>query len=242
MPRGQADYGIYTITEMPAGISDPGEAAARLGSINVYDRRGWTLWMDDFEGTVLRWEAVVAGAGVVPVLDATRAVSGVQCAKLACGAVAGASSRLRRYFPLVRLGKIGIEFWLQAKSVVGSYLEVYVNVFDGTNWTQALMRYYPQAGTVYVLPPIGGALVASNVFMTQDRMYFLPIKLVVDMDTDYYTRLMVGERDIDISGYPLANIMATTDRNIGVSFYLEGVAAGTTEDYIDNFIFTVSEP
>jgi len=242
MPRGQPDYGLYTTTEMPAGIADPGEAAARLGSINVFDRRGWTLWMDDFESPTIKWLTFAVGGGVTPVLDSSRAASGTQCIKLACAAAAAPSSAIWRNFTLVRRGKIGVEFWLQSTSVINSYIQAFLDIYDGVNQTQATIKYYPQAGTIYITTPLGDILVASNVYMSQSAYYFLPIKLVVDMDADLYTRLMVGEQDIDISSHLQVLVGGTAFKVILVTITLFGVVGGITDAYADNFIFTVNEP
>jgi len=242
MPRGQPDYGLTAQTVLAAGIADPGEAAARLGSINVYDRRGWTLWMDNFEAPALKWEAASFGGGIVPVLDSSRAWTGAQSVKLACPAAGAPISQLYRCFPLARLGKVGAEFWIQTNQVVGSYIRFLLGIYDGVNLSSAEMEYYPQLGTIRLATSVGWILVASDIYMTQAGQYFLPIKLVVDMDTEQFIRLLVGEREIDISSYLMFNAGATVFRVIGVILALYGVAGGATEAYIDNFILTVSEP
>ena len=59
MPRGQADFGQYAVKEVSASISDMGEVAARLGSIDIYDKRGDVVFFDNFEGAFLRWNRSV---------------------------------------------------------------------------------------------------------------------------------------------------------------------------------------
>jgi len=54
MPRGHPDYGQAGPTSLIATVPDLGELAARLGSNNTWDRRGFILWYDDFEASVLR--------------------------------------------------------------------------------------------------------------------------------------------------------------------------------------------
>lgn len=242
MPRGQPDYGVYQQQYAIAGMADLGEAVARLGSINIYDRRGFTVWMDDFEAPVIQWETVGTGGGVVPVLDTTRSVSGVQSVKLACAALALSSSALRRVFALIRLGRVGAEFWIQSKKVALSYIDFSLTIADGVNAAAGLLRYYPNEGTIDFYTLAGWVNVATGIHMVPERRYFLPIKFVVDMDTDYYVRLLVGEREFDLSAHQLAPLVPTANRYIDVEISLRGVAAATTEAYIDNFILTQNEP
>lgn len=242
MPRGQADYGIYTQTVVPAGIADPGEAAARLGSINVYDRRGWTVWMDDFEATTLRWDASQIAGGVTPVLDSFQSMSGSQVVHFECGASTADKSIIERLFGLIRLGKIGVEFWIQITKQGTEYFELTIDIIDGTNWSEALLRYTPVAGTIEIYT--GGAWleVMTGIYMYYGYWYFLPIKLVVDMDSDTYQRLLVGEREIDLSTYPLSDLGLNPIRRVGVTFQLTGDGVAITRAKIDNFILTQAEP
>jgi len=242
MPRGQPDYGLYTQTSLAAGIADPGETAARLGSINVYDRRGWTTWLDDFEAPIIKWDRFNAFGGIYPVLTSDFALSGAQSIKLECGLGVGSYSRIIHGFGLVRLGRVGVEFWVQAKSVVNTELRCLVQLSDGTNLTRAELIYNIFAGTISIVTPLGTFVVATGIFMVGNLNYWIPIKLVVDMDTDYYTRLMVASDDIDLSSHELVTVGLTPNKIIDCYLTLYGNNVATVWAYIDNFIYTVAEP
>ena len=62
------------------------------------------------------------------------------------------------------------------------------------------------------------------------------------MDTDLYTRLMVGAEEIDLSSYPLEVVGATTNKIISSYLELHGSAVLDTFIYIDNIILTYNEP
>lgn len=242
MPRGQPDYGLYTQTSLAAGIADPGETAARLGSINVFDRRGWTTWLDDFEAPIVKWDRFNAFGGLYPVLSSDFALSGAQSIKLENGLGATSYSRIIHGFGLIRLGKIGNEFWVQAKNVANAILIALLEIYDGVNHTRATITYNINAGTIAITTPLGVIVVATGIYMVGNLNYWVPIKYVVDMDTDYYTRLMVGADDIDLSSHQLVTIAPTTNKVISSYITLYGNAVATTWAYIDNFIFTVAEP
>jgi len=242
MSRGQPDYGLYTDTPVASGISDPGEAAARLGSINIYDRRGWTVWMDDFEAPSLKWHSFFTAPGGIAVLSTTTAWMGIQSVFLNVPAGLLAESYIDRIFPLIRLGKVGFEFWLQGVTKAPGYLRLRVDIYDGSTPYRTELLYDTTAEIIYINTPAGTIPIATGVFMAASSFYFLPVKLVVDMDTDLYTRLIVGAREFDISTHSAVALAASGDRYIHVYFYVHGEATIDKWMYIDNFIMTQNEP
>lgn len=242
MPRGQPDFGLYTETPVASGISDPGEAAARLGSINVYDRRGWTVWMDDFEAATLKWIAAHDGAGTFPVLSTTRAWTGIQSVYFVTRAAIGAEARITRDFPLIRLGKVGLEFWIYLDTLTPNYFCLLFNSWDGTNIASGTLRLDRQARTASIVTPAGVIPVSTNCLNPAGVENFTPVKLVIDMDTDHYVRLLIGPDEIDLSAHALIPGGATTNKFLRVVLCLEGGIAGVGSAYADNFILTQNEP
>jgi len=242
MPRGQPDFGLYTGTPVASGISDPGEAAARLGSINVYDRRGWTVWMDDFEAPGSKWEVLASGGGATMVLSTARAWTGIQSAYLYTAAVAGRWSQMTKWLNPIRQGKIGVEFWTNLSTFTPGYLALLLYIYDGINLSTAELRLDSRERSARIVTGGVDRLVAENCFFLNPLTAFIPVKLVVDTDTDYYTRLLIQEREIDLSAYPLAPGAVTTDSVIDARLRLVGGVAGAQYAYTDDFIFTQNEP
>ena len=240
--RGQPDYGITTQTPVASGISDPGEAAARLGSINVYDRRGWTVWMDAFEASVLNWPVFGAPPGINPVLDSTFAWMGAQSLLFQTNAVGAQYSWVAKYFPLIRLGRVGVEFWLYYLGAANGCFTALVETYDGTNRAAGTLCLDMVARTAEINTPAGWITVANNCFNTAPVNSFLPFKLVIDMDSDRYTRLLAGPRDIDISSHLLFPGPVTTDYALLIEFRLASTAADVQKAWLDNFILTQNEP
>jgi len=242
MSRGQPDFGLYGSTPVASGISDPGESAARLGSINVYDRRGWTVWMDDFEEPALKWAANAIGLGLAPVLSTVRSYMGTQSLSFWTWAGAGARSQASRAFSLIRLGRVGIEFTIYLGTSTPGYFRLYFRIYDGVNYADADLRLDSEARTATIITPDGPEVVATNCFRVGANRIWLPVKLVVDMDTDMYTRLLIGPQEIDLSPYALVAGLPTTERLIEVFLQLQGDVAGDMEANLDNFILTQNEP
>jgi len=242
MPRGQPDYGLYTATPAASGIADPGEAAARLGSINVYDRRGWTVWMDDFEAPLLKWLTTSGGVGVNPILSVANSWTGIQSAYFFVPAGVG-NSILTRLFPLLRLGKLGVEFWVNGEPAAGTFLECRVDIYDGTNHTRGELHInYGAVNNVSINTPGGWQIIDTTFYNFFNRKYE-PVKMVLDMDSDTFVRLLVGSTEYDISAYHMIPVGAVAVRYIVVRFWFgDGDALLDTELYLDNFILTQQEP
>lgn len=242
MPRGQPDYGLYQPQFAIAGLADLGEAVARLGSINVYDRRGFTVWQDDFEAPSLKWTPTQGGLGALPVLSTVASYSGIQSVFLDSVGLAGSGSRISRTFPLIRRGKIGIEFWVQGLSGANSYIELALRVYDGASPNFAHIRYQTANRTVEIFTPLGWQVIDTRAYMQTTDFHFLPIKLVIDMDADTYTRLLVGRSEYDIRAHQLVVMAPSTNEYIEVQFTANQIGVPSVWFYLDNFILTQNEP
>jgi len=243
MVRGQPDYGITAKTPVASGISDPGEAAARLGSINVYDRRGWTVWMDDFEAPALKWRPFNIAPGTAPVLSTVNAWMGVQSVSFTAPSGVLSESYIERKFPLLRLGRAGVEIWVCGTTEMPGYIYLKFLISDGVNQTRGTWKLDTVNNIIYIYSGGVDVPIATNVFGKDDTYNFLPIKLVVDMDTDHYTRLLVGPDEYDLSSYPLEPVALFPLRFIQVDIGAKSNNSLTDiHAYTDNFILTQNEP
>lgn len=242
MANDYPDYGVYGGLTPVATIIDRAELAARLDSINVFDRRGFTVWQDDFEAPSLRWTPIQQGVGVLPVLSTATAFSGVQSVLFDAPAGMLSESTIRRYFPLLRLGRIGVEFWIQSTAFDTQFFRIWVRIYDGALPSWVELWYDPFNSTISITTTVGLVPIVTDVYMQTTNFYFLPIKLVVDMDTDQYIRLMVGDREFDISAYFIPVAAASANRYIFTEITLISNVGVDALLYLDNFILTQNEP
>ena len=220
MPRGAPDYGIY---EKPA-IALP------------------ILWQDDFEAPVLRWTTASSLGSPNPVLSQVEQWKGVQSVYFATVLGAGEYSNIEKNFPLIRLGRIGVEFFILLENRTPGYMQIIANILDGVNASQADLRLDRQARTASIVTPVGTFVIATNCFPTIPNRVWTPFKMVVDMSTDLYTRLFVGDRAYDISNHALIPAGLTTNRWVNLHIRLQGDAGGARDAYLDNFVLTQNEP
>ena len=242
MARGQPDFGSYQQQQAIAGLADVGELAARLGSINVYDRRGFTVWQDNFEGPNLAWTLSRNSGGTLPALSSAKPYMGSQSCYFVTAAGVGAGATIERLFPLLRTGKIGIEFMLYLENETAGYFWSRMLVYDGTNISNAWLRLDMKGNTAIIITSTGQVTIATSPFNSAANNAYTAIKWVIDTVNDKYVRLLINDTEFDISSHVIAGGGSTTDKFIHVINNLHGVAAGTQLAYLDNIILTQNEP
>lgn len=201
-----------------------------------------TVWSDDFEAPVLKWVPNSSVGGTNPIPSSTQVWVGAQSIYFVTAAVAGEWAEIRQRFPLLQLGKVGIECFMLLSTFTPGYMRFRIDIFDGTNVTTAELHLDHQAQTATIITPLGPIVVATKCFNLGPERVFMPVKLVVDMDTDLYTRLLIGPQQIDLSTHSLANPIPSTDKLEEVSIRLVDVAGVGMWAYVDNFILTQNEP
>lgn len=201
-----------------------------------------TMWMDDFEAPGLKWTPASAVGGTDPVLSTVQAWKGLQSVFFTTAAVAGEWARIERYFPLLRRGKVGIEFFIYFDIVTDGFFNLHQQIYDGENISVASLLLDNEARTATIVTPAGPVVVATECFPELRATTWVPVKLVVDIVTDLYTRLIIGTEDIDLSDYELVPGVVTTNRLIRVRNTLQGGWVGAMTAYMDDFILTQNEP
>jgi len=242
MVRGQADYGAYAPKEVTASVSDMGEVAARLGSIVTYDKRGDVVDFDNFEDTLLRWTVSVLGAGSYVRQSVDAAKSGSQAVLLHNGAVLNAYSAIQRAYTILGSQQLGQT----------------ISFFNLSTWTDLKGRLYYYDGVTVHMPQ-------WKINATEQKLYvqlsdlawhevcgtgslytgysaFHTIKLVADIATGLYKRIMFNNLDYDISTLAYRTQANATAPNILNTFILENTVAAIKSVVLDDFVLTQAEP
>ena len=198
MPRGQGDFGQYAPTKAIAGMSDMGELAARLDSINTYDRKGQTIWQEGFEDGIVKWYTNVEGDGGSIAVSTDTARNGGKSCKIITGTVAGNEGQISRYVSKPLNSRIGLELSHTTTADVG-YHKYVILINVGANWLSGQVKYDPTTETLSYLDSAG----VFQDFDTDSRTYqqlnyFAQVKLVIDLDTGYYVRLLFGNKEYDM--------------------------------------------
>lgn len=225
------------------GQIDQGELAARLGSINTFDRRGDTVWMDDFEDSSLKWDAYTSGSGGSISLDNTRARNGDQSCKMVPGSGANFTAYMYNYIPLPVGSNLGFECSFTGHVDI-SYILLNVKFHDGNflkecglalSFTTDKLYYYKDPTPTWIEFQDGWAPFAHNYL-------FSTAKLVFNSRTTDYIRALVNDKPYNLSPYDYYSTGSGVNPYVAFAITITNSKAGNPAIYIDDVIFTQNEP
>lgn len=242
MSHGYPDWGAQAPKITTYNLQDMAELAARLGSINTFDRRGDTVFQDDFEDNSAKWGYGLAGSGGSWGLSSESARNGAKCGKLICGDLAGDINFIDRFMGAPILGRHGYEI---SFSLGASIREVYflLQIVLAGAWHSAGIVYRPQANTLLYLDSLNGySDLASGVDLYESANAWHTIKFVIDTSTGKYKRLLIDGAVYDISALSYYRaVVANADQ----TYITTEAAPNDTSNryvYFDDFILTQNEP
>lgn len=238
-PTGQVPIGpIYTSTDIA-------ELAARLGSIVTFDRRGSVILLDDYESPIQRFKDFV-DAGCVVRFSSARAKSGSQSLELRTeGAGTRAASIIHFPAPILT-GRHGIKisFSLYPSPPVDSDYTIGCTFFDGTTAKYGRIKFNFKAKTIAYKGSDGSYTVFERNFniYTSIADFFHDCKLVVDLDTGYFVRLLLDHLSWDLSSYPYYEVGDPTQPTIHATLKFENRSGSAYSLFQDDFVYTINEP
>jgi len=225
------------------GQIDTGELAARLGSPVTFDRRGNVIWYDDFEGDTLLWEVTGESVGSSAVLDNSWAVKGSQCAKITVGAALPRTETMFRTIPIPQFGKIGYEIALTFDPDI-KYISLIYSYYDGTDVYNPYIRIDNTNDKLQYFDIDTGYTDFDDLpTLKDDTKLFNYFKIVADLATGKYIRLIINENVWDMSAYSF-----DVTGSLGTAPHLYfgvGLISDTAAVYFlraDNVIITQNEP
>lgn len=242
MPHGGPDWGTEGPLKTVYTVQDLGELAARLGSLDTFDRRGNVIFIDDFESTLNKWHVLYTAGVAKAEITAKYAHSGCFSALLKTDSGSGKIQCIRHSMPYPVLSKLGFEFSFS----IGENIDYFIldaELNDDTYRYQPVIMLYTQStkgkyrdknGEWQNLPQITHIGLASYAFNT--------CKLVVDYPNKKYARLIVNNVSMDLSSITLqtGGYVPIPDIQLELKITNEGIDPGIA--YIDDVIITQNEP
>lgn len=243
MAKGQPDFGSTAPTETIVAISDLGELAARLGSVDVFDRTGNVIFFDTFDGSLSKVSDTDLSAGGAIEVSNLHALHG----DFSCKLLAPTSGYANIYYHLAypTLSRMGFEFaWARVDTGQLDFIGLYIVLFDGTN--QYVVDVYWDADTstwyVYDITTAEYIALTPTVAYEQQRPTFHHAKLVVDFTTNKYVKLIADDLIYDLSAYPLESYPTDTPAYLQLMIGNKANATGSCTVHIDSVIVTQNEP
>jgi len=238
LPDYTTKYKMATIF----GQIDTGELAARLGSINLFDRRGHTVLMDDFEAGILRWDSDGAGANHTETINAGAAKSGTQSLKLTAGEGAGGQSWIYKYLGVPVSGKLGAEFSFTVDADTKD-ITIDFRWLDESKFYRALIKYITATDKFTYENSLGATVdLLTSITLRESTKTFHTLKVVIDTDSLEYVRFIIDNQTKDMSGLGLYPDDDLTAASIYLGINHTSAHADVKSIYVDNIIITQNEP
>ncbi len=240
MPHGTPDWGglvgdTYILSE------DLAELAARIFSINTYDRRGKVVWWDDFRGGMNGWTTATSGTGAAVALSTAHPKWSPFCVKMTAGSDTLRQAYLLRYLGEWGVDAIGFELSVAFPTAFSSFY-CGLGLYDGVTHHQAACILSDVNDKIYYNDEDGASQELDDLMLTTpDGVPYITMKLVADFTEDKYVRFMVDRDEYDLSAYSLYAAANTTYRYLLIAARLTGRAGENDYCYVDGVIVTQEE-
>jgi hypothetical protein len=240
--HGTPDYGLTAGTVTTYQLTDLAELAARLGSIDTFDRRGEVQFADGFECGLGAFQVVLSGAGAAIALVTTPVRSERRSAHFSAGTDAGQSARIVRNQAFAALSRFGLEFSVVLNQLI-KYIQAQIIVYDGVNRTEYTIRFDGEASTITYADAAGVYRVITAAFNPQTiGSLFHTAKLVVDATARQYVRLLFDAAVYDLTTKAAQQFADATPAYISLTIALVSHNALAFDMYVDDVIWTQNEP
>jgi len=224
------------------GNIDTGELAARLGSIDIYDRRGNAIFIDDFSGGESKWGYAEVGLGARHALTTDTPYLRDTCLLLVAGSDGLMYNSILKYFYFPTKLRMGTE-WIYSAEDDPDEVQIEVVVFSGTH------RYYFRITADYtnkkflIYTPVGTIDIPNgDKTFLENRYYYTHIKMVFDGATGKYIRLMYADEVYDISSFSAYSNDYVSEPAILADYTIKSTAGDNSKARLSGFIFTQDEP
>ena len=243
MAHGTQDYGIGAPASTIYIIQDLAELAARIGSVDTFDRRGNVIWVNNFENGIHGWIMEKYGVGNAISWSAESARNGSFCLKMFIPKPGPTWTRASYRLPILVPSRTGVEFCFDTPFGVYRYAIRYT-LYDGTNKHEAriqhwapghAVQYYGNDGYWHDLEP--------TYYYEKTAHLYHTAKLVIDPATHKYVRFILDNTFWDMSA-----LSYYIEASVGAPYILPGIEiengliGADITPHVDHVIVTQNEP
>jgi len=203
MPRSYPDWSNVRREVTYILREDLAELAARLGSVNVYDRRGNIVWWDDFGRGMGAWFTATSGTGAAVALSTTYPHWPPFCLALTAGSTGkGYATVIRSLAPLAS-GRLGAEACV-AFPTDWSTFDFFLQVADGTLRYQANITLSLEDQKIYYEDEDSNLVELDDLpdMVSEDGAYH-HLKTVANFTDHLWIRFMLDGQSYEIPTVPL---------------------------------------
>lgn len=217
------------------------ELASRLGSLMTYDRRGQLLFQTDFSRG-LEWFRLEDNPNSWTYeIDSEHCQTGGFSLRVDSPEAADQLCSFGLYDYVAVSGKVGIEIAFSCSSAA-TKLELWIGVYDGTNYHIGALQYLVADGNLaYLNSSYVFTLAKDGPTKSVSPDHWEYLKLVIDTDNDLYERVLWNASAIDVSSNALYAGASSAEPRIYVTLIIRSITTPAVSWYIDRAILTVSE-
>jgi hypothetical protein len=249
MARGAPDYRVSSSLYGQTS-TDVFELAARMGYSDNMDRRGSVIFIDNFNNLLIPYTLNAAAASwcnVVAKPGCTYMGDHVLC----CPGVSTFSYQFWKYVPIIQHTCYGFECafgWEVAIGTTAKDIDFYINFLENGQQYQFAVEVNVVAANITIYTRDSGGVTTHPIVISglgvlglADRVIWHYMKLVVDLETRKYKRLIFDDYEIDLSIYPGYYIGSAATPTLN-TYIVTFSGANTADVYIGNWIITMNEP
>lgn len=242
MPHGGPDWGTPGPLATVYTLEDMAELAARLGSIDTFDRRGNIVWLDDFEGTIKKWNETTDGTGGSIAISSEAARNGGFSAKFISPDEWNAKIGLEKYLPPPVESNIGFEYsWAHAHDLKYIYQHAHF-VEMGKSYYFRLRYELDQDRLAYWSDEPDWVDLKPRVYTAHAYHVWNTVKLVVDYLKKEYLRVIFNGTPFDLKGIVPQIGPGGTPPSLRIYIYAVNGTKVNKVMYTDDVIITQNEP
>lgn len=243
MPRGSADYN-NNISQVSVSNTDNGDIVASVVGVPRMDGRGRIALYDDFRLGVTGWETISSGGGSLPNISREgRWGFGSYPPVIMSPNAAGATSQMYRRLATPGVTRIGLEVGLLLyPQTCRPEIEVSCASEDGNKKIGEFYVDYTDYSFV-IITPSGNYKIYTPASYTYLILKWVSVKIVIDISTGKYVRMVIGGNEFDLSAYDLGVGAVGLKGEAQIFFWAVGNNAPNYQKYyISHVIMTVDEP
>lgn len=218
------------------------ELAARLGSINTFERRGNVVFMDDFESSTLKWLVGGSGTGHTELRTNSSSCSKNHSMKLTTGNAATNAAYIQHIHYLPPLKRIGVEIAMAFDVAAPGQIWNETIIYDGSDYIHPIALFYPTSGSLKILDENNTAQTIAIVSTKRNSILYNHFKVVYDINTKKYCRMFFNGIEYDISDYGIYSNSDVAAAHMYIQIIAYNASSGNHSAYIDNVILTQNEP
>lgn len=235
------DFFMYRLESDKGVLGDMAELAVRLGTVMKYDRSGSMIFGDSFDHGLAPYITVKSGEGAaVDVVSKTTYADGY-AVRLTAGKDASHRAGIGKCLQPQVINLMGFEFSfsLETDTTRVGLICTWNTTTEIKIWS---IYWYPASGVLTYLDHEGHSIqFATKNLPIGNKNLFHTIKLIIDLETVHYNRLMVDQELYDLSAYMGQTGDPDPFPSLIFAAYNTGRSGYNDIIYVDDFVITVDE-